>query len=146
MLREISVGTGLILASIAIAGFSLWIVETWLRRAHGWLTTEPHAPKLFVLLCAAAVWIISIVTVGVWLWALTFWALGLFQTLEESVYFSLASFTTLGYGDVILPKGWRLLGGMAAANGFLTFGILIAMMVEALRHIRIGQVERSRKP
>lgn len=146
MLREIAVGTVLILASIAMAGVSLWIVETWLRRAHGWLTAEPHAPKLIALLCAAAVWIVSIVTAGVWLWALTLWALGLFPTMEECVYFALISFTTLGYGDVILPKGWRLLGGMAAANGFMTFGLLIAMLVEALRHVRLGQAERSRKP
>lgn len=90
----------------------------------------------------AAIWILGIVTAGVWIWALTFRVLGLFPTMEECVYFALVSFTTLGYGDLVLPQGWRLLGGMAAANGFMTFGLLIAMLVEALRQIRLGQVER----
>ena len=146
MLREIAVGSVMMLITILIAGISLWIVETWLRRAHGWLTAEPHAPKMMVLLCVAALWILSIATAGVWLWAFVFYGLGLFETLEECVYFALVSFTTLGYGDLVLPRGWRLLGGLAAANGFMTFGLLIAMLVEAMRHVRIGQVEvRKRK-
>jgi hypothetical protein len=93
----------------------------------------------------AALWILGIVTFGVWLWAGLFYWLGLFPTVEECVYFALVSFTTLGYGDLVLPVGWRLLGGMAAANGFLTFGLLIAMLVEALRHIRLGQFEAKRR-
>lgn len=145
MLKEIAIGSGLMLVTIALAGASLWIVETWLRRAHGWLTREPHGPKMMLLLCAAALWILGIVTSGVWIWAFTFRSLGLFATMEESVYFALTSFTTLGYGDVVLPQGWRLLGGMAAANGFLNFGLLIAMLVEALRQVRIGQVEQRHR-
>ena len=69
--------------------------------------------------------------------------LGLFDALEPAVYFALVSFTTLGYGDLLLPDGWRLLGGMAAANGFMTFGILIASLVEALRHVRVAQIARE---
>jgi hypothetical protein len=131
----------MMLITIIVSGISLWVLETWLRRAHRWLVREPHAPKLMVILMVAAVWILGIVTFGVWLWAGLFYWLGLFPTLEECVYFALVSFTTLGYGDLVLPIGWRLLGGMAAANGFLTFGLLIAMLVEALRHIRLGQFE-----
>lgn len=144
MIREIAVGAGMMIATIIVSGISLWILETWLLRAHRWLMREPHAPKLMVILMIAAVWILGIVTLGVWLWAGLFYQLGLFPTVEECVYFALVSFTTLGYGDLVLPVGWRLLGGMAAANGFLTFGLLIAMLVEALRHIRLGQHQSKR--
>jgi hypothetical protein len=144
VLTEIALGSSMMVLTIGVAGLSLWVVETLLRRTHNWLTKEPHAPKMMALLCAAAIWILFIITAEVWMWAAVFHALGLFETLEESVYFALVSVTTLGYGDLVLPVGWRLLGGMAAANGFLTFGLLIAMLVEALRHVRIGQVERRR--
>lgn len=143
MFAQIALGTGLMLLTIAVAGISLWWVETRLRRHHDWLTRTPHGPKLMVLLCGAAVWVLGIVTFGVWLWALTFRLLGLFDALEPAVYFALVSFTTLGYGDLLLPAAWRLLGGMAAANGFVTFGILIASLVEALRHVRIAQITRE---
>ena len=145
MLVQIALGTGMMVLTIAVAGVSLWLVETLIWRVHGWLVAEPHGPKMMALLCAAALWIIGIMTVGVWLWAGLFLFLGVFDTLEPAVYFSLVSFTTLGYGDVILPHEWRLLGGMCAANGFMTFGLLVAMLVEGLRQIRLGQIERGRR-
>lgn len=145
MFVQIAIGSVLMLVTIAVSGFCLWVVETWLRRRHDWLTRPPHGPKLMLLLCGAAVWILGIVTFGVWLWALAFFALGLFPALEPSVYFALVSFTTLGYGDLLLPIEWRLLGGMAAANGFITFGILIASLIEALRHVRLAQIARDQK-
>jgi hypothetical protein len=145
MAREIVVGSVIILISIAISGLSLWVVETWIRRAHGWLTSEPHGAKMFVLLSAAAIWILFILSAGIWLWAVAFRLLGLFPTIEEAVFFALVSFTTLGDGGMVLPRGWRLLGGMAAANGLMSFSLLMAMLVEALRHVRVGQVERRHR-
>lgn len=145
MVLQIALGSLLMLITILVAGVTLWFIEAGLRRSHDWLMREPHGPKMFVLLICAAIWLMGLVTFGVWLWALTFRLLGTFHTMESAVYFSLVSFTTLGYGDVLLPPNWRLLGGMAAANGFLTFGLLIAMLVEALRHVRLGQVERLRR-
>jgi hypothetical protein len=89
--------------------------------------------------------VLAVITTGVWIWALTFYGLGLFQTFEESMYFALITYTTLGFGDVLLAQDWRLLGGMAAANGLLNFGLLTALLVEALRHVRLGQMGTPEK-
>ena len=106
-----------------------------------WLRAEPHRPKLIVALCIATLWVLAQFTAGVWLWAFLFYGLDVFETLEEAVYFSLVAFTTLGFGDVLLPMEWRLLSGMAAANGLLNIGLMTAILVEALRHIRRNQVK-----
>lgn len=143
MIDQIILGSCLMLATIAVSGISLWWVEVLLRRGHRWLTLPPHAPKLMLLLCGAAFWVMGLVTVGVWLWALAFYTLGVFPGLEPCVYFALVSYTTLGYGDVLLPHEWRLLGGMAAANGFITFGLLVASLTEALRVIRLAQIAQE---
>jgi len=57
-------------------------------------------------------------------------SLGIFEELEVAVYFSLVAYTTLGFGDVILPEQWRILAGLTAANGFLVFGWSTAFQVE----------------
>ena len=62
--------------------------------------------------------------------------LGVFENEEESVYFSLVSFTTLGFGDVILPDEWRILSGFVAADGFLLFGLNTAVLIEAMMRMR----------
>jgi voltage-gated potassium channel Kch len=145
MVLQITLGTGLLLASILIAAASAWVMEMAFERGHHWLMREPHRPKLFLMIAVIAIWILAVVTAGVWLWAAAFLLIGVFPTLEEAVYFSTVTFTTLGFGDVLLPKEWRLLAGMAAANGLLNFGLLTALMVEALRHVRLGQIERRHR-
>jgi hypothetical protein len=70
--------------------------------------------------------------------------LGAFPKIEEAVYFSLVAFTTLGLGDIVAPQAWRILSVMAAVNGFLSFGLLTALMVEALRQVRLSQLETRR--
>jgi hypothetical protein len=43
-------------------------------------------------------------------------------------YHSAVNFTTLGYGDIVMPRGWRLLGPLEAANGVLMFGLSASAM------------------
>lgn len=145
MLLQIALGSGLMLLSILVSSLSAWVLEVSFTRSHHWLMREPHMPKLILVVAVVSLCVLGIVTVGVWIWALAFHLLGLFTTLEGAVYFALVTFTTLGYGDVLLPMEWRILGGMAAANGLLNFGLLTALLVEALRHIRLGQAEVRRK-
>ncbi|MCV2867879.1 ion channel [Defluviimonas sp. WL0002] len=145
MLVQIALGTALMLTSVLVSGLAFWAFEVLLVRHHTWLVREPHRPKLALVLAVAAVWVLGMVTAGVWIWALALRALDIFITMEASVYFSLVAFTTLGFGDILLPHEWRLLGGMAAANGLLNMGLLTAMLVEVLRHIRLSQLEGKRR-
>ncbi len=121
------------------------VLEVIFQTAHPWLMREPHRPKLVLLLAGVSLWVLGVVTAGVWVWATALFGLGAFATLEEAVHFSLAAFTTLGLGDVVPRHEWRLLAGMEAANGFLNFGLLTALLIEALRQIRLGQVEHKRR-
>ena len=139
MFTQLALGTLLLLASIAIAGGSFWLMEAALLKLRPWLVRRPHTPKLILTLCVAAVWILAQLTAGVWLWAVAFMTLDIFPTLEESVYFALVAFTTLGFGDVLLPVEWRLMAGLAAANGLLNIGFVTAMLIESLRQIRLHQ-------
>jgi hypothetical protein len=145
MLLQIGLGSGLLVVSmLVVAGIAL-ALEWLFGRLTPWLLAEPHPPKLGIVLLLVAAGVLGIITASVWIWALALYALGALPTLESCVYFSLVSFTTLGFGDVILPMEWRILSGMIAANGFLNFGLLTALMVEALRHVRLGQHEVRKK-
>lgn len=139
MFLQIALGSALLTTTILIGAASAMGVELALASMRDWLRGPPHRPKLLLVIAAVLLWVLGTITVGVWLWAFAFHLLGVFATLEQSVYFALVTFTTLGFGDLLLPLEWRLLGGMAAANGFLSFGLLTALLVEALRQVRIDQ-------
>jgi Ion channel len=145
MLLQIALGTGLLLVNVLVMAVAALLLETVFRTAHRWLIAPPQRPKLLLMLIAVGLWILAVLTVGVWIWALVLHQVGAFATLEESVYFAIVAFSTLGLGDVVPPHEWRILSVMAAVNGFLSFGLLTALMVEALRQVRVAQLERRRK-
>jgi hypothetical protein len=69
------------------------------------------------------------------IWALTYLGLGALSGLEEALYFSMVTFTTLGYGDVTLSDQWRLLSSFEAANGTIMFGWTTALIVAAVHKL-----------
>ncbi|PLW76535.1 ion channel [Cohaesibacter celericrescens] len=68
-------------------------------------------------------------TLQIWLWAAVLIWLGALENLPTAIYFSLVTYTTLGYGDVILSDAFKLFGAMASVTGLLNFGISTAFLV-----------------
>jgi hypothetical protein len=42
--------------------------------------------------------------------------------VETALYFSLATYTTIGFGDVVVGPGWRVLAGIEGLTGILLIG------------------------
>lgn len=146
MLVQIALGSGLLFVNILVMAVAALLLEVAFRKVHPWLVEPPQRRKLLLMLVGVGLWMLAVITFGVWVWALALQALGAFPTLEEAVYFSIVAFSTLGLGDVVPAQSWRILAAMAAVNGFLSFGLLTALLVEALRQVRLAQLERYRKP
>jgi len=68
-------------------------------------------------------------TIQVWIWASSFMYLGVFTELADAIYFSLVTYTTVGYGDVTAGDGFRIYAAMAAVTGLLNFGLSTAFLV-----------------
>lgn len=145
MFLQIAVGTVLLVVNITIAAVAAMLLEVAFVTLHPWLMREPHRPKLVLLLVGVSLWVLGVVTLGTWVWAVALDALGAFHGIEEALYFSLVAFTTLGLGDIVPAPQWRILAGMEAANGLLNFGLLTALLIEALRQIRLNQVEQKKR-
>ena len=66
--------------------------------------------------------IIGINTIEAWFWAYIYLLLGEFQTINDALYFSISTATTVGYGDVVMSEQWRLLSSFEAMGWWLLFG------------------------
>ena len=62
------------------------------------------------------------------IWAALFMLLGEFPDFTTALYHSGVNFSTLGYGDIVMSKHWRMLGPIEAANGILMFGVSTSVM------------------
>ena len=80
-------------------------------------------------------------TIQIWLYALTYLALGQFDAVEPALYFSTSTFTTVGFGDLILTEDWRMLAAAESANGFLLIGWSTAFLVAVSARVRMFEAE-----
>ena len=80
-----------------------------------------------ILFVFAAVVTLHMVETAIWAGFYLWW--DLFADFETSWYFSLTSYTTIGYGDVTLPQKWRVLGGIEGFSGVLLCGLSTAFIL-----------------
>jgi hypothetical protein len=76
-------------------------------------------------------------------WATVFVLCGEFVDFETAFYHSSVNFTTLGYGDVIMSRQWRLLGPLEALNGSLMLGLSAAMLFTVLSRLAGGRAPQN---
>jgi hypothetical protein len=145
MLHQILLGSGLLVVNVLVMALAAMVLESAFRVAHPWLVRPPQRPKLLLMLVAVGIWVLVVLTVGIWMWAYVLFEIGVFKSMEESLYYAIEAFSTLGLGDVVPKNEWRILAAMAAVNGLLSFGLLTALLVEALRQVRLAQLERRHK-
>jgi Ion channel len=81
--------------------------------------------------------LVSVIEVLVW--SVTYLWLGAIEGLEQAAYFSMVTFTTLGYGDVVLSGHWRLLGSFEAANGIIMFGWTTAIVLAVVQRVYFNE-------
>jgi hypothetical protein len=71
---------------------------------------------------AIAAWTVLLHLVEISAWAVYYVVSGALNDLPLALYFSAVTYTTTGYGDVVLPQEWRLVGGIEALTGILMCG------------------------
>jgi len=62
---------------------------------------------------------------------------------ESSFYFSAASYSTVGYGDVVLPRVWRVLGPLESVTGVLMCGISVSALFAILIRLLESETQSS---
>ena len=73
-------------------------------------------------------------------WAIIYLFLNAIEGIEKALYFSTVTFTTLGYGEIVLDERWRLLASFEAANGIIMFGWSTAIILAVIRDIYLGGI------
>lgn len=105
--------------------------------------------KVSVLLITVFAFLMLLHMTEACLWAAYYYWRGFFESYETALYFSLKSYSTVGYGDVLLPQNWRLLGTIEGISGVLLCGLSTAFLfavVNALFQVRMQQLSKSRIP
>lgn len=124
------------LITICIGVFAIVAASIPLRGSRTQLIAGGRFWVQLFSLALVSIWLVIGMLLVVLAWSLLLQYLGVFKELETSLYFSLISFTTVGYGDVVPSLDWRVLTGFISIDGFLMFGLNTAFLFEILRRMR----------
>jgi voltage-gated potassium channel Kch len=134
MLVQLSAAVALIMATVAIQAL---FMSTGLRTLR-WVEKRrpmvmPRRPTI-----ATVIWVLFLmipIILDVTLWAIFYYAQDMLPSFEESLYFSTVTFTTVGYGDIVLGTEWRLLATFEAMNGWIIFGWATALIITVVERL-----------
>jgi pimeloyl-ACP methyl ester carboxylesterase len=141
---------GLGLTAVTVVGHGLGAMAAALHAARIWDERKDRlgqlGAQLLLVRLVSALLLMHVVEASIW--ALFFAAVGAVPDLETAAYFSLTSYSTVGYGDIVLPEPWRLLAPIEAVVGVLMLGwstgILVAMIARIYGTLFQGPEPRER--
>ena len=141
MLKLSLIGAGLIAVTVVIHALGTTALVRFL--ATRFLNEEGKrgSRRVLAALTSAAVFLVFLHVVQIIIWSIAYKALvpvGELANFEAAVYFSFVTFTTLGYGDIVLSEVYRLLSGIQALNGLLLVGWSTALMFSIVQHVWQG--------
>ena len=103
-------------------------------------------PRQMVTLIFVFAVVITLHLVEASLWAIFYYARGLFNDFETALYFSLVTYGTIGFGDVVLPQRWRLLSGIEGISGVLLCGLSAAFIFAVINALFQRRMQQRSPP
>jgi len=89
-------------------------------------------------------WLLMLIhIVEISLWALFYLWQQCLPDAESAFYFSGVTYTTLGYGDLVLPRPWRLVAPLEGLTGILMCGLSAGLFFATVTAIYIPRDARK---
>ena len=122
MLHELTAAFGLLAVCVIVHAVGLGLALPWLTLRH---TGQPlrRAVRTIQVLIGVASWLLVLHLIEIAVWAAFYFWVRCLPDLETSLYFSGVTYATVGFGDIVLPHGWRLLAPMEGLTGILMCGL-----------------------
>ena len=128
----------LVSACVVIHGVGMVLGLRWLGRA--WFQNQKNfsLPTTFWILTRVVFGLLILHLLQIFVWAACYQWDACFPDFATSFYYSATSYSSVGYGDVIPPGNWRIVGSIEAVTGILMFGwstgVLFAVVHRLMGH------------
>jgi voltage-gated potassium channel len=121
-------------AAVILVAATLWLecggIAILIHWARGFIERglkglSPLQSAVLIIQFAAAIVVLHLVLIALWA---GFYRFNCLPSWESSFYFSATSYSTVGYGDVVLPRDWRALGPVEGITGVLMTGLSVSVL------------------
>jgi len=119
MIQQLLIAWCLMASNVVIHAYGVVAALERLRRQDFGSRRLASWTWLFVGLAG---WIVLLHVAEIMVWAFAYRSGQAMPDLPSAMYFSAVTYTTTGYGDLVLPPSWRLVGAVEALTGILMCG------------------------
>jgi len=140
--RQAAAATILVTLTLWLQCAGMAILIRWARAALERGIKALSAWKSAVLMIRFTIVMVVLHILQILLWA-AFYRWQCFSSWEACFYFSAASYSTVGYGDILLPRYWRVLGPIESVTGVLMSGISVSALFAILLRLVDTQDQSS---
>jgi hypothetical protein len=144
MLKLLLILFVLVSACVAIHGLGMIVGLRWLSRTRPAHHHHFSLPAMFWMLVRVVYGLLVLHLLQILVWAACYQLYGCFPDFATSFYYSATSYSTVGYGDVIPPANWRVLGAIEAVTGILMFGWSTGVLFSVVNHLQ-GRFTENRQ-
>ena len=146
LFQSLALGTAMVCLTVAVHFIGLISLMRILQ--HGGHRFHAHESLVGQggLIIFVVLGIIVIHTVEIWLYAVAFLAIGALDEFTVALYFSTVSFASIGYGDVILGRDWRLVGAIEGVNGLILIAWSTAFLFSVTTRLRTLEHDWLERP
>jgi len=140
MFKELLIAFSIVAVCLILHVASIVFIADWMLDQRDKRKNRIGTVGYMGLLIAAFSAIIILHMIEIAIWAAFYFGNSLFPDFETALYFSTTSYTTIGFGDVVLPRAWRMLGGIEGVTGVLLCGLSTAFVfaiVNAMFQMRL---------
>jgi len=126
-IQQIGAAALLVVLTLCLQCAGVAALISWLRTVAIGDIQELRMSYSAALVMRATIAIIILQGIIILLWACCYrWLC--FRSWNSAFYFSATSYSTVGYGDVVVPLKWRLLGPLESMMGVLMCGIAVSLL------------------
>ena len=134
--KNLILGIALIIVTILIHSMVTRYIIHLVNRKHNPKNKHLKQPyEFWVALMVLIMFLAAFAEASVW--AFVYAKIGALPDFHTSLYFSIVTFTTLGYGDVTPHNEWQLLASIEAAIGIIIFGWSTAIVMAVVQKLLV---------
>ncbi len=136
LILNLAVATGMVAVTVATHFFGLLTLLYFLRRRGGRFRALDSILGQGGLVLFVVFGLFALHSVQIWLYAGLYLAVGALPDFETALYFSTVAFSSLGFGDILLSREWRLISAIEGVNGLLLIGWSTAFLLSLMARLK----------
>ena len=141
VLSQLGVATMMVSLTVLIHFVGLSILLALINRYRPSASQASNIVGNAMAILGAAFGLFALHGLEIWTYAFLYYGMTAFGTFEEALYFSTTTYSTIGYGDLVLPPTSRLIGAIEGANGIILLGWSTAFFFAVVDRMKLLERE-----